>query len=133
MQSLFFFFGVDHLRIELLYPIPLETWLLFSLNGPNALEVFLKLSPRKYKYNAYTLLALWMFSHIQICNRIGDCICSYRFIVKLTQLSSHYNNRKFKWIGFEMPLLLAEIAYFSWYNKIITDNFSQKSVICIGK
>jgi hypothetical protein len=29
------------------------TLLLFSLKGSNALDVLLKLKPRKYKYNAY--------------------------------------------------------------------------------
>jgi hypothetical protein len=33
------------------------TLLLFSLKGSNALDVLLKLKPRKYKYNAYITIS----------------------------------------------------------------------------
>jgi hypothetical protein len=41
------------------------TLLLFSLKGSNALDVLLKLKPRKYKYNAYITISLRMSSHVQ--------------------------------------------------------------------
>ena len=37
------------------------TLLLFSLNGSTTLEMFLKLNPRKYKYNAYITVSANVF------------------------------------------------------------------------
>jgi hypothetical protein len=37
------------------------TLLLFSLNGSNALEMFLKLNPRNYKYDAYITVSADVF------------------------------------------------------------------------
>jgi hypothetical protein len=43
------------LWIKLLYPIPYCNITSFSTNGSNALDVLLRLNPRKYKYNAYLI------------------------------------------------------------------------------
>ena len=70
----------------------LPSFLPSSPNGWMALEVLLRLRPRKYKYNAYSITSADVLSRsISLIIEYVENVRSYSFIAKLTRPRNHSN------------------------------------------